>query len=185
MKLKYKHLKILLLVYLLSQIAFYSFAPLYALFATDLNLDLKTIGFIWSGYSLAAAVCILLMGRLENKQKKGRMIVLGFLLFAASDVFLLTVQNQNELMIAFGISALASGITFPAYKTLFANSETKGRESEQWAWLDAGNMLSSAIGAAVGALVVAEFGFTGLFLGMAIVQFAAAGIAYKGLYFAK
>src|SRR5688572_28667617 len=166
-KLKQKQLRFLLFVYLLSQVAFYSFAPLYALFAQDLNLDLKSISFIWSGYSLLTAVFILLMGKLENKQQKGRMILLGFLLFAVSSLFLLTVSSRETLMLALGINALASGITFPAYKTMFAKSETKGKESEQWAWLDAGNMLSSAVGASAGGIIVATFGFQGLFMSMA------------------
>jgi len=185
MKLKQKQLKFLLFVYLLSQIAFYSFAPLYALFATDLGLNLQSISFIWSGYSLITALFILLMGKLENKQKKSRMMVLGFSLYAASSLFLLSVDSRETLMIALSVNALAAGITFPAYKTMFAKSETRGKESEQWAWLDAGNMLSSAVGASVGGILVTAFGFQGLFMAMAMMQGAAALIAYRFLRLEK
>ena len=88
-------------------------------------------------------------------------------------------------MIALAINALASGITFPAYKTLFARNETKGKESEQWAWLDAGNMLSAAIGAGIGGLLVSTYGFHGLFMSMAVMQFAATTVSYRYLYAAN
>jgi MFS family permease len=180
-KLKQKKLKFLLFVYLLSQVAFYSFAPLYALFATDLDLDLKSISFIWSGYSFLTALFILIMGKLENKQDKGRMVVLGLSLLTICSVLLVTANDQSSLMIALAVNALGSGVTFPAYKTMFAQNQTTGRESEQWAWLDAGNMLSSAIGAGAGGMLVAVFHFQGLFMSMAVMQFLATIVAYKGL----
>lgn len=181
MKLKRRQLKFLLFVFLLSQIAFYSFAPLYAIFATNLGLDLKSISFIWSGYSLLTAIFILLMGKLENSQKKGRMIVLGFSLFTLSSIVLAIADSKELLMIALSVNALAGGITFPAYKTMFAKSETKGKESEQWAWLDAGNMLSSAVGAGIGGLIVVSYSFQGLFMCMAAMQLLAAVVAHRTL----
>ena len=180
-KIKQKQLKFLLLVYLISQVAFYSFAPLYALFASGLGLNLQWISFIWSGYSLLTAAFILIMGRLENKRNKGYMMTLGFALAAVSSVFLLLVHSRESLMVALAINALASGVIFPAYKTMFAKSQTQGKESEQWAWLDAGNMLSSAVGASIGGIIVAVFGFPGLFVTMAALQLAAAAVVY--LYF--
>ncbi len=182
---KQKRLAFLLFVYLLSQVAFYSFAPLYAIFASDLGLDLKTISFIWSAYSLLSAIFILLMGRLENKEKKGRMIVFGYMAYTIGSLSFLLVDSAATLLLALAISAFGAGIAFPAYKTMFAKNESKGKESEQWAWLDAGNMFAAAVGAGAGGLIVAIFGFNGLFLSMASIQLIATIVAYQQFYSGK
>lgn len=179
---KQKQLKFLLLVFLLSQIAFYSFAPLYALFASGLGLSASKIGYIWSGYSLLTAIFILLMGALENKSKKGKAICFGYLLFTVGSLSLVFVQSEVALMVALAINALAGGVTFPAYKTMFAQRESKGRESEQWAWLDASNMFAASIGAGVGGLIIGIRDFRTLFITMACLQFIAALIAIKYFY---
>jgi MFS family permease len=81
------------------------------------------------------------------------------------------------------LNALGSGITLPAYKTMFAKNESRGRESEQWSWLDAGNMFAAAIGAGIGGLIIGVYGFRGLFITMATIQILAALVAYKVFYY--
>ena len=179
---KHKQLKFLLLVFLLSQVAFYTFAPLYALYASNLGLTPQKLSFIWSGYSLMTAFFILLMGKLENKRKKGRMIFLGYIIYALGSLTFLAVTNEVTLFLALSINSLGAGVTFPAYKTMFAKNESKGKESEQWGWLDAGNMLAAAVGAAIGGVIIGSFGFNGLFISMAGIQFVAALIAFKKFY---
>ena len=67
---KQKQLKYLLFVNLFSLAGFYTFVPLYALFAHSFGLEPKTISLIWGGYSLITALFILLMGKIENNMKK-------------------------------------------------------------------------------------------------------------------
>lgn len=179
---KQKLLKYLLFVYLASQVGYYTFAPLYSLFAHNLSLPAKTISFIWSGYSLLAAFFILLMGKLENKRKKGKMIVFGYLIYAVGALSFILVHSEKALIIVLAINAFGAGITLPAYKTMFAKSETRGKESQEWSWLDAGNMFSAAVGAGIGGLIIGAFGFRGLFITMAAIQASAALVAYKIFY---
>ena len=180
---KQKQLKFLLFVNLFSLAGYYTFAPLYALFAHSFGLSPKTISLIWGGYSLVTALFILLMGKLENKMKKGRMVVLGYFIYAFGALSFLMVNNEKSLIIVLMLNALGAGVTLPAYKTMFAKSEIKGKESEQWSWLDAGNMFAAAIGAGVGGLIIGAFGFHGLFITMASIQIVAAFVAYKVLYY--
>jgi len=70
----------------------------------------------------------------------------------------------------------------PAHKTLFAKNESRGKESEQWSWLDAGSMFAAAAGSALGGLLIGAFGFHGIFVAMAGIQFVAAVVAYRALY---
>jgi MFS family permease len=122
------------------------------------------------------------MGKIENKMKKGKMIVIGYFVYAIGALSFLLVHDEKSLIIVLLINALGAGITLPAYKTMFAKYETKGKESEQWSWLDAGNMFAAAIGAGIGGLIIGAFGFHGLFITMAIIQTLAALKAYGALY---
>lgn len=179
---KQRKIRFLLAVFLLNQIAFYSFAPLYALFASNFDASPKSIAFIWSASSLLTAIFILVIGRFENTLRKGRMISIGYALYGIGSLTMLLVNSKETLLLALGISALAGGVTFPAYKTMFAKNESRGKESEQWAWLDASNMLAASAGAALGGIIIAAFGFNGLFISMASIQFVAALVAFKNFY---
>ena len=111
------------------------------------------------------------------------MITIGYFLFAVGSLLLVRVTSELGLVIALSVNALAAGITFPAYKTMFAKRESKGKESEQWAWLDASNMFAAAIGAALGGLIIGYFGFRELFISMAVLQLFAAVIVSRSFYY--
>ncbi len=176
------NLNYLLFVNFFSLIGFYTFAPLYALFANSLDIRPDHISYIWSAYSLILAVSILLFGKYENNKSKGKMLVLGYFGCAVGSTLLLFVQDQSSLIWVLALNAIASGMTLPAYKTLFAKNESRGKESEQWSWLDAGTTFSIAIGSGLGGLIISLYGFQGIFIAMAGIQVIAAVIAYKVIY---
>lgn len=182
MKEKQKSLRYLLFVNLFSLAGFYTFAPLYALYAHTFNISPKNISLIWGGYSLLMACFILFFGKFENRKSKGRLVVMGYFIYAIGALLFLTVHDQKSLELVLAFNALGSGITLPAYKTLFAKNEIKGRESQQWSWLDAGGMFAVAAGGALGGFIVGTFGFHGIFIAMASIQTLAAVIAYRVLY---
>ena len=179
---KQKQLRFLLFVNLFSLTGYFTFAPLYALFAHSFGLTPKSISLIWGEYSLVTALFILLMGKVENKMKKGKMIVIGFFIYALGALAFLLVHDEKSLIIVLTFNALGAGVTLPAYKTMFAKSESKGRESQQWSWLDAGTMFAAALGAGLGGIIIGTFGFHGLFIAMASIQLVAAVVAYNVFY---
>ena len=85
--------------------------PLYALFAHGFGIEPKTIAFIWSGYSLATAAFILLMGKLENTMNKGRVITIGYIIYALGALSFLMVHSKEALIIALTFNALGAGVT--------------------------------------------------------------------------
>ncbi len=107
------------------------------------------------------------------------MIVLGYFIYALGALAFLLVHDERSLILVLAFNALGAGVTLPAYKTMFAKSEVKGKESEQWSWLDAGNMFAASLGAGIGGVIIGTYGFNGLFIIMASVQGIAAIIAYQ------
>lgn len=167
---------------LFSLAGYYTFAPLYALYAHTFGITPKNISLIWGAYSLLMACFILIFGKYENKKKKGKLVVAGYFIYALGALLFLAVHDEKTLCLVLAFNALGAGVTLPAYKTLFAKSESKGKESEQWSWLDAGNMFASALGAGLGGLIIGAFGFRGIFITMSAIQLIAAVVAYKVLY---
>jgi MFS family permease len=182
MQQKQKSLRYLLFVDLFSLAGYYTFAPLYALFAHNFGISPRNISLIWGGYSLLMACLILLFGKLENRKNKGRLVVFGYFLYALGALLFLMVHSETSLEVVLAFNALGAGVTLPAYKTLFAKNESRGKESQQWSWLDGGNMFSTAAGGALGGIIIGTFGFRGIFIATSGIQFVAAIIAYKVLY---
>lgn len=178
---KHKKLKIIILANLISFIGYQFFVPFYALFAKDIGADIRSIGFIWSFYSILTAITMLIFGRLENNYSKEKIVVYGFFVYSIGAFAFLLVNNITMLMLVLAFNALISGITIPAYKTLFTKLQDKGRESEEWSWLEASNMIAISVGSAIGGIVLAIFGFNGLFIIMGTIQFVAGVIMYKSL----
>lgn len=180
---KISKIKILIIINLVSLTGFQLFVPLYALFASNVGANPTQISLIWSYYSLIMAAMIFMMGKIENHRSKERFLVIGYFLYAIGAYSFLFVQNVPMLVAVLTLNAVGSGIALPAYKTVFAESEDEGRESEEWAWFDSSSMLAAASGAALGGIVIGFFGFTGLFVVMGSIQLAAAIIAQ--LYFSQ
>ena len=172
----------MLFVNLFSLGGYYTFAPLYALFAHGFAISPKGISLIWGGYSLLTACFILLFGKYENRKKKGKLVVTGYFIYACGALLFLLVHDETSLELVLAFNALGAGVTLPAYKTLFAKNESQGKESEQWSWLDAGTMFAAAAGGALGGLLIGAFGFHGIFIAMASIQLIAAVVAYRVLY---
>jgi MFS family permease len=181
-KQKQKSLRYLLFVNLFSLVGYFTFAPLYALFAHAFVASPGKISLIWGGYSLLTAIFILIFGKFENQRRKGRLVVVGYFIYACGALMFLTVHDELSLELVLAFNSLGAGVTMPAYKTLFARNEVRGKESQQWSWLDAGSMFAAAMGGALGGLLIGAFGFNGIFIAMASIQFAAAIVAYKALF---
>jgi MFS family permease len=174
-------LKFLLTAFLVMQIGFYAFSPLYALYARNLGVSPRDIGLLWGAYSLASALLILLLGRFQNKRPKEKFIKAGLCMFVVSDLTILGIHTLDGLIVFLALGAIGSGLFFPAQKTLFAKTQNRGRESEEWAWLDSGNMFAAAIGSGIGGIILGLYGFRALFVAMTLFQLTAALIAFIGL----
>lgn len=172
--------KTLLFINLISLTGFQVFAPLYALFASEVGATPAQVGAIWSYYSLIMATLIFIFGKFENTRPKEWFLVVGYFVFAIGAFSFLLVDSITSLVLVLSFNAIGGGLSMPAYKTIFAKSEDLGRESEEWAWLDSSTMFAAAGGSAIGGAIIGLFGFSGLFITMGSIQMVAAviGLVY-------
>ncbi|MEX2043321.1 MAG: MFS transporter [Patescibacteria group bacterium] len=159
----------------LNLFGFSLFTPLYALFATQVGAGPELVGISWSFYTFVTAVMVLLFGRLETRIKDpGKAVVAGYFLLAIGAAAFLLVDNIVELFVVQAFNAIGAGMLLPAWKATYADDQHRGKETQQWALYDGGNMLFTAAGAAAGGIVLATAGFRGIFMVMAVLQFVAA-----------
>ncbi len=178
---KTKKLKLLIFVNIISFIGYQLFAPFYSLYAYSIGISASMTGLLWAYYSMLTMVFLLVFGRYENHLNKDKLVVVGFFMYSIGAYLFLFTHSLASLVLVFAFNALATGITLPAYKTIFAKLQEHGRESEEWSWLDAGNMIAISIGSAIGGVAIGLFGFKGIFIVMGTVQLFAACIAYVTL----
>ena len=171
---KQKILKRLVLADIVIVGSYQLFSPFYALFAEQLGASIKQTGLIWAVSSLTTAFALLFFGKLENNFNKKKIVVYGFFAYSLGAFAFLLVNNLAMLIAVLMFNSLVSGFTLPAYKTIFTKLQDHGKETEEWSWLDAGNMIAMSIGAAIGGFVLSTFGFNGIFILIGTLQALAA-----------
>jgi len=170
-----KALRILLITNGLILLAGAMLGPIYALFVVDIGGSLLDASFAGAIFAVAAGITILISGKFVDKSKRPELIVafgytfmgFGFLLyiFVSSIWFLFVV----EILIGF-----AEAFYSPAFDALYSKHTTKKKAGREWGAWESMDYFSVAIGAVVGGFIVTKFGFSAIFLIMAILCFIGA-----------
>jgi predicted MFS family arabinose efflux permease len=156
------------------------FTPLFALFVDDIGAGPEMVGIAWAVNMYAAALMIILFGRYEDKIKnKEKVLVVGYFLMAAGAASYLLVSSLPELFAVQLFNAIGVGILTPAWRTVYAKSEDRGRETEEWAFMEGGNRFFIATGALIGGFILKYYSFKAIFVLMAVAQLIAAFIAMQ------
>ena len=128
----------------------------------------------------AAALMIILFGKYEDRIKnKEKLVVIGYFLMAAGAASYLLVSSIGELFAVQLFNAIGVGLLTPAWRTAYAKSEDKGRETEEWAFMEGGNRFFIATGAVIGGFILKYYSFKAIFVVMAVLQLGAALVAMR------
>jgi len=174
-----KAIRILLSTNALIRIAGFMLGPIYALFVGKIGGDLLDASLTMGVFALAAGITSLIMGKLSDKVKENELIVVfgyglmgvGYFLylFVDSILFLFAVQ----VIIGFAEAAYA-----PAFDSLYSKHLSRGHAGREWGAWEAMNYFTWAGGAVLGGFIVSLFGFSALFITMALSCFVGASYIY-------
>ena len=152
---------------------------IFPFYIKDLGGTEMTVGLTAAGFALS---CILMRPAagwlLDNKSRGGLLkfgvigLVIISVLFIISPV--LSVVVILRLLSGFAFSATGTACNTSAFDTI-----PKSRFSEGLAFLGLGNTLASALGPALGLMIMARMGFGFAFFTMALFAAGAAGITQK------
>jgi len=170
-----KALRILLVTNGLILLAAAMMGPIYALFVEKIGGDLLDASLTGAIFAFAAGLTALVSGRYADKIKENELIIvvgysmigLGFFLylFVASIWFLFIVQ----IIIGFGEAIYA-----PAFDALYTKHIDHKKAGLEWGAWETMNYFIYGFGAALGGLLVTQFGFSILFIIMMILCLASA-----------
>ena len=106
-------------------------------------------------------------------------VVIGYFLMAAGAAAYLLVSSIGELFAVQLFNAIGVGLVTPAWRTTYAKAEDRGKETEEWAFMEGGNRFFIATGAILGGFILKYYSFKAIFVVMAILQLGAALVAMQ------
>ena len=174
-----KALRILLITNGLVLIASAMLGPIYALFVEKIGGSLLDASLTGGIFALAAGITTLIAGNFADKFKEDELIVAsGYIIMGIGFILYIFV---NSIWSLFGVQVLigfAEAFYSPAFDAVYSKHITKKKAGSEWGAWESMNYFSTAIGAAMGGLIVSTFGFNALFTIMGILCFASAIYIY-------
>lgn len=168
-------LRILLITNGLVLLAGAMIAPIYALFVENIGGSLLDASLTGGFFALAAGITTLLAGKFADKNKRDELIVAsGYLIMGLGFLLYIFV---NSIWFLFGVQILigfAEAFYSPAFDSLYSKHVTKKKAGTEWGAWESINYFSIAIGAAIGGIIVSNFGFTPIFITMSVLCFISA-----------
>lgn len=146
-------------------------APMYAIYVEKIGGDILTATNAWALFSITGGILIILIGRLTDRVKEPEyFIVAGFLTAAVGYLGYLTVKGPGHLFIVQAILGVAMALMTPAHDALYTQHLDGGRFASEWGFWEGMWLITEAIAAFVGGIVVTYFGFQALFILMATMS---------------
>ena len=176
------HLKKILnrLIFFTALILFanYLFTPIYALFVAKIGGNVETAGFAYAIYSISTAILILVMGKWEDhvKHRENLLIAASFLSFVGFSAYLF-VGDITQLFLVQIVLGIATAIAMPAFDSMYSENLDKGKHASEWSIWESTNYITASFAAAAGGIIVGTFGFSVLFILMALLSLGALVIA--------
>lgn len=151
--------------------------PILALYVEDIGGDLLDASLTGGLFALAAGVTSLVAGRyVDHHTRSERIVAFGYAVMGIGFLLYTVVDSIWMLFAVQIVVGFAEALYTPAFDALFSSHVTKKKAGREWATWESLNYFSIAIGAAVGGFIVSQFGFTVMFVLMALLCFA--GSAY-------
>lgn len=147
------------------------FAPFYAVFVVGIGGNIALAGIAWSISSIVGGTLILLFANWELKVKKPELLIaLGYILRSGvflSYAFMTSIPQLIATQILWGV---ASALGTPAFDAVYANHTTKEDSVAQWGGWEGVSAIATGAAAIVGGIVIEGFGYTTVFLLMAVIS---------------
>lgn len=148
------------------------FAPIMALFVEEIGGTLLDASFAGAVFAISAGLMTFVSGLFSDKVKETELVVvLGYGIMAAGFFGLAFASSVTMLLIAQVVIGFGEALYAPAFDALYSKHINRKTAGKDWGTWESMNYMTAAIGAVVGGLVVTQFGFSILFLSMALLCF--------------
>ena len=147
------------------------YQPLLAVFVTDFiqGATISIVGFSTAFYAIVKSIIQVPAAKFLDKQKGERddfyvMIVGAVFATISTYAYALISEVWHLYMVSIGYG-ISAAFLFAAYYSIFSHHVDEGAQGFEWSLFSVGGLtISSALGGAVGGVVVESFGFTTAFI---------------------
>lgn len=146
--------------------------PLYAVFAQRIGGDILELTGAYALYLIVTGVLSIYVGEFTTRDSKKRLMTVGYGLNAAATFGYLLVDNPLKLFAVQGVLGVAAALATPTWDSLFSMHDDKKRAGGGWGLDSGGSNIMLGLAAVAGGFIVANFGFTALFVLMGAIQVA-------------
>jgi len=144
--------------------------PLYAVYVESIDKDILSISITWAAFLASATVFTFIVSKRGDRIKeKEYMLMAGFLVRAISWILFIFVGSIFHLILVQILLGLGEALGSPSFDAIFAQHLDEGmqiKEYSSWKLIVNG---TTAIATVIGGLIVANFGFTILFIIMSFM----------------
>ncbi len=146
--------------------------PLYAVFAQRIGGDILELTGAYALYLITMGVLSIYIGEFTNPGSRKHLMVMGYGMNAVATFGYLFVDSPPKLFLVQGALGVAAALATPTWNSLFSMHEDKRQMGRGWGLDAGGSNITLGLAAIAGGFIMANFGFTTLFLLMGVVQMA-------------
>lgn len=165
-------LKILILISGFFMFAYAMLTPLYAIFVEKIGGGISTAANSYALFWAVAGIMTFVIGKIESKIEETELaIAYSQFIVGLAYVLLYFTWSPTLLYISMIILGIGNAMYWPAFHAVYSRHTNKANATEQWSIYDGMAYLIPAFGAAIGGVIVNNFGFGSLFIIMSIICF--------------
>lgn len=167
-----RSLRILIMTNTILVFVFGLFVPFYAIFIENMGGNVATAGLTWALFMIVAGVLTLLFSRWEMQVKEQELLLAtGYIIRGVVFLSYAFMTSFSQLIITQVLWGIGMALGAPAFDSLYSSHTDKEDGIQQWGSWEGIAAIASGLAALVGGVLIQEFGFTAIFLSMAIICF--------------
>ena len=148
------------------------FAPFYAVFVEGLGGNIAFAGVSWALFSIVSGILTLFFTRWELKfHEQELLLALGYIIRAIVFLSYAFMTSIFQLMVTQVLWGIAAAIGSPAFDAVYSAHTNSEDSIVQWGGWEGIASIAAGVAALLGGFFIQVFGFTPVFLGMAVISF--------------
>ena len=145
------------------------FAPFYAVFIQGIGGNIALAGFSWAIFSIVAGVLILLFTHWELRVKEQELLLaLGYLMRGVVFLSYAFMGSIPQLIFTQFLWGVAVALGTPSFDAVYAKHTNQEDSIVQWGGWEGVAAIATGVAALLGGLLIQSFGYSTVFLGMAV-----------------
>lgn len=166
-----KFLKFLLLGQSINVLADHLLTPIFAIFILGIGGNAQIAGFLWGiQFAVSAVVGFFVLKFRDKKNLDLSLVKLNYLIKCLAWTLLIFNQSIPAMIIVQIMIGFASAIGGPSFNSLVSEHLDKNQHIQDWGTFQLTANIVVAISSVLGGLIMANYGFTYIFILMAILE---------------